>query len=359
MCLLTYFPPGVEPDIAALELGAENNPDGHGYAIVTHDGIVVGRGMDAESVIDRFQTDRRRYRGPALFHSRIATAGSTDKSNCHPFYVGDRRTVIAHNGILPRTAQPGKSDQRSDTRILADDLIATKTRKAPFDLTRRSGRRALRRWAGPGNRLVVLSADPRYRNSAYIVNAQEGEWRNKVWYSNTTYRYRYAYRSFGSMDWDQWDKDHPRANLTGMGSSYPVSQWADRDTYWYKNSAGKWTEANALTLDPERKCLTCDTEGKVFRATDLCAFCRCCNKCGNYADQCECYSRAKVGRTDATSYATIGRAAILGTPGIDQSVIDPLAECSRCGYDFQSCRCAELAEELAAERSAALVKREA
>ena len=110
MCLLTFLPAAVMPDLTALTNGAWINEDGHGFAIVTTDGLLVHRGMDAHEVIDAFANARGQHpSGPALFHSRLATHGDTTVDNCHPFPVGgDDRTVIAHNGILPRPSDHPK-----------------------------------------------------------------------------------------------------------------------------------------------------------------------------------------------------------------------------------------------------------
>jgi glutamine amidotransferase len=104
------------PDLQDLEVGAANNPDGFGYAILTMRGnLLVRRSMDADQLLGRFAADRRKHRwGPALFHCRIGTSGTKTLQNCHPFQVGrDGRTVIAHNGVLFR---PPEADRRQQDR---------------------------------------------------------------------------------------------------------------------------------------------------------------------------------------------------------------------------------------------------
>ena len=108
MCLLTFLPPDVQPDLSALINGAAVNDDGHGFAVVTHGRLLVQHGMHAEAMIAAFAAARRAHpQGPALFHSRLGTHGARTVANCHPFPVGgDDRTVIAHNGVLPAAVQP-------------------------------------------------------------------------------------------------------------------------------------------------------------------------------------------------------------------------------------------------------------
>ena len=184
MCLLTYLPAGVTPDLAALRTGTTVNPDGHGYAVVAGDRLLVGKGLDADVVLAEFAKARDAHpNGAALFHSRFRTHGHYDLANCHPFAVGgDRRTVVAHNGILPAAVRPAPTDRRSDTRIAAEQFIPT---LGP--LHQRRTRLRLQRWMGPNNLMVLLTVDRRYRQNAYVLNEPSGIWQGDIWYSNDGY----------------------------------------------------------------------------------------------------------------------------------------------------------------------------
>jgi len=187
MCLLTFLPEGVMPDPDALRRGAERNPDGHGLAIVAGDRLIVRRGMSSNTMIDKMVRLRQHHLdGPALFHSRLATHGRRTLANCHPFPVGgDRRTVLAHNGILPRQVQPGRADTRSDTRIAAEEFP---TRFGPAHLAR--VRHRLEQWITPFNKIVILTVDPGHPRQAYILNEHAGTWHDGAWYSNHDYQPR-------------------------------------------------------------------------------------------------------------------------------------------------------------------------
>lgn len=184
MCLLSFLPPGVQPDTEALRNGTLVNDDGHGFAIVHDDTILVERGLHADTIIDAFAAARSRYpHGPALFHSRMGTHGDNSLANCHPFAVGgDERTVIAHNGILPASTQPVPGDPRCDTRIAAEELLPSLG-----SLRSRRLRLQVSRWMGRHNKIVVLSVDRRFRQQAYILNEQAGSWHHGIWYSNDGY----------------------------------------------------------------------------------------------------------------------------------------------------------------------------
>ncbi|MEU1527102.1 class II glutamine amidotransferase [Nocardia rhamnosiphila] len=194
MCLLTYFPAGVTPDPLALHLGSVANPHGHGFAVIAEpeQRIIVARGMRAEQMVDRFLAVRDRYpNSPALFHSRYATRGVHGVENCHPFRLGgDPRTVLAHNGTLPKRVWPRAYDLRSDTRIAAEEYLPTE----PFgSIDTHRGFRGLESWLGP-SKLVLLTLDPTYQRQAYLFNEHAGVWEDGIWYSNTTYKTAYLTR---------------------------------------------------------------------------------------------------------------------------------------------------------------------
>ncbi|MGV9678835.1 class II glutamine amidotransferase [Nocardia sp. NPDC003482] len=207
MCILTFYRPGITPDLDALAAGAFANPDGHGYALVADDRILVGHGLDPREVITEFVSARAAFPDSfALFHSRLATHGTVTTDNCHPFYVGgDKRTVLAHNGILPKNVQPAKDDPRSDTRIAAEDFLP----RQPFgSLDSWAGRDGLERWMG-SDKMVLLTVDPDYKHTAYLFNEHFGHYSpDGVWYSNTSYRW-----ASNSLAW--WDDDDPYCGMCG------------------------------------------------------------------------------------------------------------------------------------------------
>ncbi|MEU1204643.1 hypothetical protein [Nocardia sp. NPDC005825] len=186
MCILTFFKPGITPNLDALRGGAAANPHGHGFAVVGDNRVLVGRGLDAATVIEEFSCVRAQFPDrPALFHSRFATHGVIGEQNCHPFAVGgDERTVMAHNGILPNIVHPGPGDPRSDTRVAAEDFLPIE----PFGpLDSWIGRAGLEHWLA-GDRMIVLTVDPRYRHTAYVFNEHRGHWSSDgIWYSNHSY----------------------------------------------------------------------------------------------------------------------------------------------------------------------------
>jgi len=270
MCLLTYFPPQALADVDALANGAITNDDGHGYAIVTRDNqLLVERGMDSDEMIDRFANDRKAYPdGPAMFHSRFGTAGKRNLANVHPFNVArDPRTVLAHNGVFDSVVQPAKGDKRSDTRIVADDLF-----NRARDLVSRRTRKNFEKWMTSYNKVVILTVDPKFRNSAFILNEKSGIWSDGVWYSNDGYLPpKFSGKSYYSSDWEAF----------GYGASHndPDGLWKG----WKRDKSDDWTLA----------CKACHWINDDLKL-DYCEQCAMCFDCENWPEDCDCYIPASL-----------------------------------------------------------------
>ncbi|MFD8494879.1 hypothetical protein [Amycolatopsis sp. NPDC059657] len=236
--MLTFLPSGVLPDTDALANGALINDDGHGFAIVDGQRLIVGRGMTAERMIAKFAKLRHKHpAGPALFHSRFGTHGKRGTGNCHPFRVGgDRDTVLAHNGILPWKVRPRAGDRRCDTRIAAEDFLP---QKPCGSFSTQRGRARLENWMGPNNKIVILTVNRRYRRNAYLLNEHRGIWDNGTWYSNNDY-----------LD-------------------FPV------------------TGASQVATD--EVCAVCHWSSSIDTVTGFCRACGFCQDCYEPGDYCRCY----------------------------------------------------------------------
>lgn len=191
MCVICAIPAKKWVTEEQLVRATESNPDGFGWSVlVRRREMVSGWDLDPDRAIDRFMTLRDAHIGqPAMFHARIATHGHVKLENCHPFPVGgDKRVMLAHNGILP--CEPGPFDHRSDTGVLCDDIIP----RSGID-TLWTHTATWERWIGTNNKLVILSSLPK-RQHLLIIGAERGEWANGVWWSNNSYRWSpYRYKS--------------------------------------------------------------------------------------------------------------------------------------------------------------------
>lgn len=182
MCLLSFHDTGVIADYDVMRHGADNNPDGFGFAVHTGDRILRGRGLEFERVYADY-VSAMSSGGVSMFHHRWATHGAITKKNCHPFYVGgDSRTLLAHNGILPVSIPVG--DLRSDTRLFADKVLPALGGLGALDGDTLSAELSK---VVAGNRLVILTTDPTSSADWFIIGEASGHWVGRSWFSNHSY----------------------------------------------------------------------------------------------------------------------------------------------------------------------------
>jgi hypothetical protein len=261
MCMLCVIPPNVIPSRQKLENSALNNPHGFGFAIVipSENRIHVERTMNADTSINRFLEMRGKYpEGYAMWHARYATHGSTTVENCHPFQVGvgNNLTYLAHNGILP-IIEP-KGDDRSDTRIFAEDLLPAIGGVTALDNPQVSN--LIEDFTG-GSKVCILTVDPRAEYQCYLYHAEKGKKdESGVWWSNDscyldTYT-RGSWKSVNPLDF-------------GLSDSSPKTGGLD---YAVCSVCETYTDTNMLEWD-ESFCITCGS----------------CYECESYITNCMCY----------------------------------------------------------------------
>lgn len=321
MCLLTFIPAGKQPDEGALLRGIDSNPHGNGFAIVHCDQVIVRKSMDGDKLLSEFMELREQCPdGPAIFHSRITTHGATTEDNCHPFNVGhDPRTVFAHNGIMPNRVQPRGKDQRSDTRITAEDFLPRFG-----NLNKPTTRKAFTRWmtANYTNKAVILTVDPRYSENAYLFNEAAGMWDDGIWYSNDSYQ---------PNRWNAYAKTSPWTSSTlgtGGWDDYPTGT---NGYYWCGEckqeesvcrtvaTCGKPRKLNWERYAPTSKadsfdrCSYCGND--QFDAVNHCAWCGTCLDCDSRSDLCQCYAPSALTSDAGTDYERNARGVYVPVGG--------------------------------------------
>jgi len=237
MCLLVFMDKNATAPEKSLRNAAENNPDGFGWAIHTGNKIMTHKGMDFDAVYDQFIEARKQYTGYALFHLRITTHGDTIQDNCHPFYIGsDRKSVLAHNGMLP--IEPAKGDVRSDTRILAEDLLPASGGIAYLNSDKQIAE--MEKWA-QGSKLVLLSVNPASKWQYLILNHQLGHWGEAtsndegVWWSNNSYKN--TWRSFSTYSSSMWNDNRWDYSIVSKPSTTEKSRDEELDDMFIQHAA--------------------------------------------------------------------------------------------------------------------------
>lgn len=264
MCMLCVIPPHTVPTRDRLENSALNNPHGFGFAIAipSENRILVEHTMDADESINRFLEARSQYpEGYAMWHARLATHGTTDINNCHPFRVGkDNLTYLAHNGILPVIETDA---YRSDTRVFAEDVLPAIGGVSVLD--NEQAWNILEDFTS-GSKVCVITLNPAAKQQMYLLHAGKG-WHDEsgVWWSND------GCKIAGTRTYD--------------GYGYYTST-RDYD-YWGYGSSKKTDATNNVLGYNEDGCNVCESYF-VSKRLQLCSTCYACQKCFMLYDECKC-----------------------------------------------------------------------
>lgn len=260
MCLLVVASPNSTPRKKDLECASCNNPHGFGFAVITPNGIVTGRGMSSKKVIKQFLEVRKEFPNSyAMYHARYATHGVKNEENCHPFRVpSEHDTYLAHNGILDINISAG--DRRSDTRIFAEDTLPAMGGVSALDDDHVWA--MVSKWS-IGSKIVVFTLDPSAKETCYIVNETAGFWDNEgMWWSNSTYK---------PSTWGTYLDTPSKASMVSLcDAGYTEDE---------EDSHEKYACAHCLTVSYE--------DANPY----YCEMCYTCFDCdGTYQDTCLCWT---------------------------------------------------------------------
>lgn len=134
MCIIMVKMNNITLPTESIRQAMANNSDGAGYAILKRGRVTISKGyFDSEDLI--IDLERENARECCLIvHARIATSGSVNMSNCHPFPITKdvamltgrylvNETAIAHNGTV-RWGTKKELNAYSDTLLFIRDVLA-------------------------------------------------------------------------------------------------------------------------------------------------------------------------------------------------------------------------------------------
>ena len=275
MCMLCVVPPNVIPDREKLTYSAINNPDGFGFAIVVskQKRIITYHTMNPDDAVNEFLRMRAQYpEDYALWHARLATHGTTNLDNCHPFQVSDNMTVLAHNGILPIDIPVG--DWRSDTRIFAEEVLAKIGGVSALDNPHTYN--MIEEYTS-GSKVCVLTVDPRAEYQMYLLHENKGTAdESGVWWSNDSCSPSYGYYS-------KW---YSKQELGSFYDTSGTEGWAGEETW---------------------PCVGCNIvldEEKLMVNNYVCEVCDTCQWCDMASVNCMCYKKSEHRQTVPAPYST-------------------------------------------------------
>lgn len=183
MCIAIYKPADKTISKEILKECRDSNKDGCGFAYINTDyqgkkKIVVYKSMDFDSFYHKYErATRLNPESPFIIHFRIATHGTVDKFNCHPFMI-DHNTVFIHNGIISGVTKDAK---RSDTQMFNEEFLR---HVDPKVLTTDGPIKKLIEKFVVGSKLVIMNVE----GDVQIYHESTGNWQDGVWYSNYGWR---------------------------------------------------------------------------------------------------------------------------------------------------------------------------
>lgn len=163
MCLIVR---GRVRDLFSLDLEYAEICNADGFGIHTSDSVFSSFDFpdtDSRTILEALPLDT-----VATIHYRLATHGTVNNANCHPFSLGDG-VFLMHNGVLRGDGYVCPVGKRSDTAILAASLAMKSHRQRCYALNE----------LAISNRFCLLQGNrwKKFGNWHYCP-------RSKTWHSN-------------------------------------------------------------------------------------------------------------------------------------------------------------------------------
>ena len=205
--------------------------------------------MDKDTFILRYLDDHEKYGDTSDFiiHVRIATHGSVNLANCHPFDVpiGNGEMVMMHNGIIGNMDDAVKNTDMTDTQGLIHHVLVDLNDEwldNPYIVDYVSD-------FIDYSKLVFLTTNPNLNDTMYIINADMGVEHEGIWYSNYSC---FVYQKKDKQPWYKWAKVDVQKNKSGLVSVMNPSEdddWNHQAFTYYHNGKEGTTNHNPDTLE--------------------------------------------------------------------------------------------------------------
>lgn len=133
MCVICVSEKGKrQPSIGELKQMWKHNPDGAGYMYVKNGAVHIRKGfMKWADFVEAMARENFTADDAVVYHFRISTQGGVKAEMTHPFPLTNKLLVtemlkvrcscgIAHNGIIPVTADANDKDYSDTARFITD-----------------------------------------------------------------------------------------------------------------------------------------------------------------------------------------------------------------------------------------------
>lgn len=265
MCIAIFKPKDKIISEEILKTCSENNPDGMGFAYIDNDTLYIKKYMKFNDFIKDYKEVETKSN--MLIHFRIATHGTVELDNCHPFFLNHRMALI-HNGII---SGYGDKKEKSDTRDFIDRVIGN----ISWKLMKNPSYRELISKAIGYSKLAILDITGDY----WIINEDNGYWTDGVWYSNKSYEPK---KQVEYVKCPSSTKNDNQSKLWDMYGEEDYDEWWERVYGNKSNDNKKKVDNSSSTLDEDKiiyKCKACGAEFVEHYDVDdvLCEVCHSSN----------------------------------------------------------------------------------
>lgn len=183
MCIIIVKPIGAKIPEKELVDAWNTNQNGSGFTWVdpeTKQFKIVKEFKKRDDIIAKYKTrlveTGLEEKVNVLWHSRIKSAGAISMDNIHPFYMPKHKCMMAHNGTIYKTGVIDRTIDDSDT-VQVKNWIENHLEPGFFEDPQRA-KMFLEYFGNTSSRIVFLN-----RKGFIILNEDEGEWRDNLWFS--------------------------------------------------------------------------------------------------------------------------------------------------------------------------------
>jgi hypothetical protein len=175
VCLALSKPAGKKLEKAAMQRAYTANHDGCGFAVRIKGQVLIEKGLWSfeefwARILPYMQYD-------AIIHFRMASMGTVNAENCHPFALVGGGALI-HNGHM----QAYGTLSQSDTSQWVEHVLNPLLRTYPDALSQPTIQTLLADSIGY-SKMVLLTA-----KDTLILNEETGHAKGGIWYSNRSYQ---------------------------------------------------------------------------------------------------------------------------------------------------------------------------
>lgn len=284
MCIIVYKPIGIDlPDKKTLETCFENNPDGAGFMYRKGREIRIRKGYMNFLSFYRALRNIRHVNGgfkntDLLLHFRIATHGTIEPGQTHPFPVSwnytdlvrekvTTRQALAHNGVLPAYTPPTKVKD-----LLSDTMWFITQNAKDIQTPLKNGLNG--KFVLMGTDYTDLYGQFTIDGGVYYSNASYKENYREIWYGGV---YGFGYGSYGEYEpilkpskskteiLSSFGKNSKKSRRTRLKKTYGRTDWEDRFLTPVQSKYDWWGEETEL----DHSLTECYYCGAICNAFDM------------------------------------------------------------------------------------------